>query len=267
VTNVSGTTSFFETPAGTYHIWVTGAGDPTDLRMDIPSIVISNQQILTLALTSSTGGVLLDGILFTQPLNAPGGTAPVTSYKNSMARLRIATNENITSATVTSSSGTTALLSSALSAPALGTYSLIPASSPLALAVNGVTTAFSFTPTPGADLTLLDAGSAHYFLLTDDNTRPVSGYAKLRLVNGISGSSSLSLTYNFQQIASNVAFGNVSTTTSVNSNITSSLSVNALYTASPVTLQSQGVYSVFMLGTSTASCVAPLSCGILSKDH
>ena len=36
---------------GTYRIRVTGAGNPSDLRLDIPSVVLANQQVATVILT------------------------------------------------------------------------------------------------------------------------------------------------------------------------------------------------------------------------
>ena len=90
----SGMSGYFEVPANTYHIWVTGAGDKTDLRLDMPSIGIADQQISTLALTSTTGGALVDGLLVNQQ-------GAVTARQNGNARMRIAANttSDLTSAT------------------------------------------------------------------------------------------------------------------------------------------------------------------------
>ena len=85
VTNLGVTTGYFEITKGTYHIWVTGVGNKTDLRLDLPSVVISDQQVLTLILTSTAGGVLVDGWLVTQQ-------AAVSAQTNASARVRVAAN-------------------------------------------------------------------------------------------------------------------------------------------------------------------------------
>jgi hypothetical protein len=123
----------------------------------------------------------------------------------------------------------------------------------------------------GADLTLLavgDGASPQFFLLSDDNTLPLSGMAKLRLVNGVNGlADNISLTADFNLLAQNVAPGTVSAAASVNGGIISLLQVNSsnantsLYVATNVSLQSPGVYSVFMLGDNTAPV------GILRRDR
>ena len=259
--NVSGVTPFYPVAAGAYHIWVTGAGVPTDLRLDIPSVAIGDQQVLTLALTSTMGGVLVDGLLIAQQ-------GAVTALKNTYARVRVAAsftaNGTISSAMV---NGNT-VVSSTLTSPAVSSYVLVPAG-PLTISVNNGNSAISnglTTASPGADLTLLAVGSLAspiYNMLNDDNTRPSAGGAKLRLVNGVNSGSSLSLTYNSQQIVSNVGFGTASPTANVTTGFDANLSVGALYAAaSPgVSLQSQGVYSVFMLGDSSSPS------GILLRDH
>ncbi len=49
-----------------YHVCITAAGDKTDLRLDIPSLTLTDQQIATLVLTRTSGGVLLHGLLLNQ---------------------------------------------------------------------------------------------------------------------------------------------------------------------------------------------------------
>jgi hypothetical protein len=91
---------------------------------------------------------------------------------------------------------------------------------------------------------------------------------KLRLVNGVNGlADNISLTADFNLLAQNVAPGTVSAAASVNGGIISLLQVNSsnantsLYVATNVSLQSPGVYSVFMLGDNTAPV------GILRRDR
>ena len=46
---------------GTYRIRVTGAGNPSDLRLDIPQVILLNQRVATVILTPTAGGTLANG--------------------------------------------------------------------------------------------------------------------------------------------------------------------------------------------------------------
>ena len=260
----SGMSSYFEVRANTYHIWVTEAGDKTDLRLDIPSITIDDQQISTLALTSTAGGALVDGLLVNQQ-------GAVAAQQNTNARMRIAANTttDLTSATAANLSllgGGSPFNSD------VGSYVLVPAgSTPIALSGGaGIGSCSSpVTTLHGKDLTLL-VMAATCTVLTDDNTRPVGALAKLRLVNGVNGGSNISLEDNSVLIASDVALGEASIpTTNGNQGIISTGSLSNLtvspttpaFSAANVALLSQGVYSLFMLGSSSAAT------GVLIHDH
>jgi hypothetical protein len=246
--NVSGTTLYNEVLANNYHVWVTGANNITDLRLDIPSVTIANQQILTLVLTSTTGGGLVDGLLVTQQ-------GAVQAQTNTNARIRIAANTTSPITAAIAGAAATPLIGTSTSFDnAVGSYVLVPAGS-TTITTNG-TAACTPVTTPGEDMTILVTGAYACNPLVDDNTRPTSGYAKLRLVNGVSGA--YSLAYNGVQVAQNIAFGTASVSTLnnqgiVNSGISASLvaspTVGTLI--SPVNLNSQGVYSLFLLGTSS----------------
>jgi Domain of unknown function (DUF4397) len=253
---VSSTSSYFEIPANTYHVWVTGAGDKTDLRLDIPSIAIADQQISTLALTSTSGGALLDGLLVDQQ-------GAVVARQNTNARIRIAANTttDLTSATA---AGLSLLGGVSPFNSDVGSYILVPAgSTPIALSSGtGIGSCASpVTTLHGEDLTLL-VTAATCTMLTDDNTRPLGNFAKLRLVNGVNGGSNISLEDNSVLVASDVALGEASIpTTNGNQGIVSTASLSNL-TASPTTpafsapnipLLPEGVYSLFMLGSSSAA--------------
>jgi hypothetical protein len=261
---ISSTSGYFEVPANTYHIWVTGAGDKTDLRLDIPSIALADQQISTLALTSTTGGALLDGLLVDQQ-------GAVAARQNTNARIRIAANTttDLTSATAANLS----LLGGASPFNSgVGSYILVPAgSTPIALSSGtGIGNCASpVTTLHGEDLTLL-VTAATCTVLADDNTRPPAGFAKLRLVNGVNGGSNISLEDNSVLIAPNVALGEASIPTlNGNQGIVSTGSLSNLtvspttpaFSAPNVSLLFEGVYSLFMLGNSSAAT------GVLIHDH
>ena len=259
VTNLGVASGYFEIPQGTYHIWVTGAGNKADLRLDLPSVVISNQQVLTLVLTATTGGVLVDGWLVTQ-------LGAVSAQTNASARVRVAAN--IALGSVVATANGVPLDSSTLVSPAVDSYALVPAGALSTSVVVGGATSTPNLPAAaaGADYTLLVTGTVavpQFFLLSDDNRLPIGGRAKLRLVNGVNGlAGNLSLTADANLVAQNVAFGTASTaaTIATTGNI-SQLQVNSagnvalLNPSYAITLQSQGVYSVFMLDTAPAAIV------------
>ena len=130
----------------------------------------------------------------------------------------------------------------------------------MSVVVNGTTfNVPNLNAAAGADLTLLAVGTAaspQFFLLSDDNRLPLSGRAKLRLVNGVNGlAGNISLTADANLVAQNVALGTASTAaTVVTTGNISQLQVNPPLSSPSIglTLQSQGVYSVFMLGDNAA---------------
>lgn len=254
VSNLGVASGYYEIPQGTYQVWVTGVGNKADVRLYLPAVVIGNQQVLTLVLTATTGGVLVDGWLVTQG-------AAVSAQTNTSARMRVASNvAGLTSVLATANGvqldGTTQI------SPQLDSYAVIP-SGPVTMSV--VVGGATFTPTvpaaaAGADYTLLVAGFAKaptFNLITDNNALPVGGMAKLRLVNGFNGAGNFSLTADANLVAQNVAFGVASTpATLASTGNASTLQVTPPFTttqltwlpSSSITLQSQGVYSVFILG-------------------
>lgn len=249
-------TSYTEITKGTYRIRVTGYGDKSDIRLDIPSVTLSDQQITTFMLTGTAGGVLVNGLTINQ------GSA-VTSYKNANARLRVvaAVTGN---ATVTA--GTTGgALNASLLAPTVGAYVTTSATlSGLAVAVNGAAVDTSaLTLTAGTDATLLvygDASAPKVKLLVDDNTpATVAANAKIRLVNVLNGlDSTITLNADYVAVADNVVFGAASTPASVAASttmrleVTSPLRAAALYTATDVSLAAQKVYTLFVMGDASA---------------
>lgn len=279
---ISGLTKYSTVPVpvppgnASYRIQVTGAGAGygNDVRLDIPSVTIGNQQILTLVLTPTIGGGLVDGLLVLQQGQVPQSSQnAVTSYKNYSARVRIAGNftANGIIVSATTSANGSPILGSDLTSPNVSSYMVIPlnrVTQALAITVNNASVPGVTTATPGADLTLLavTVGSVPtYYLLNDDNTLAAGGHAKLRLVNGVNNfTGSISLTYGglYQQ---NAAFGAASTTTSVPIPGGSPYAlfespIGGASLGSPA-LQAQGVYSVFMLGDASAASA------VLSTDH
>jgi hypothetical protein len=255
---------YVEIAKRTYHITVTGAGNKADLRLDIPSVVISDQQIVTLVLTATTGGVLVDGWLVTQ-------LGAVSAQINASVRVRVAANVEDAGVfgTVVATANGVSLEPSPLTSPDVGTYALVRAGA-LTIVVNGTSCNLANpNAAGGADLTLLVTGTSalpQCFVLNDDNRLPLGGRAKLRLVDGINNlvignnpDSNISLTADASLVAQNVVFGTASTATilATTGNV-SQLQVNSpgnialTHGQFGLTLLSQGVYSVFMLGDNAA---------------
>lgn len=263
--------TYGEITAGTYRIRVTAAGDKSDVRLDIPSVVLTDQQILTLVLTSTPGGVLVNGLL----LNQQG---PLQAQVNGFARVRLVAGA-AASGTVAATVNGIALSSGTVSTgkpPAIGTYLQVPAGALTAsVSINGTDVSpTGLSAAPGADLTLLVLGTAaapQVSLISDDNSPALtSGYVKLRLVHGVNGlNSTLTLQANNGVLtkSSNIAFGAAAESTQVIGSTTASptplevdsaTSSSALYAAN-VALLTPGVYTLFMLGdAATPSAVLRL---------
>ena len=73
---------------GTYRIRVTGAGNPSDLRLDIPQVILLNQRVATVILTPTAGGTLANGsVLIEQGSDGTGGLYSATPNTNARVRL------------------------------------------------------------------------------------------------------------------------------------------------------------------------------------
>jgi hypothetical protein len=198
-----------EIAKGTYRVRVTGTGSKTDIRLDLPSVTLNDQQIATLILTSVSGGTLVNAFVD----NEQGGT--VTSFPNTAARVRLlasASTSNSVSATVNG----TALSGGAVASPNLGAYSLITAGAlTTTVQIGGAAvTVPSFTAAAGTDNTLVVAGTPAaptITLIADDNSPDLdTTRAKLRLVDALNGvSGSLSMTVDFGTTLQ-AAFGAIS---------------------------------------------------------
>ena len=258
--------------AGTpYHVCITGANDSSDLRLDLPAVTLKDQQVTTLVLTPSSGGVLVNGVQIDQQ-------GLVAARQNTSARVRLvadAANGGTVSATI---GGQPAAL---LPSPKVGGYALVPVGTARTIATSvsingGTAVAGSVTAAPGADLTLLVTGTADAPLVTPipDNNRPSTVAAspvKVRVVNGINGlpvGSGVDLTVNnlLKPEASNVLFRTASTPIAATATTAAapsslevtlvvpngtSVSTTSVYKASgtnAVVLVAGKVYTVFVLG-------------------
>lgn len=250
---------------GTYRIRVTGAGDKTDLRLDLSGIDLADQQITTLVLTATPGGVLVHGMTIDQK-------GDVTPYKNPSARVRLvagAAPGGVAAATVNG-----VVLATGLTSPTVGAYKLVPAGDlelDVSLDGNALTTTAT-TLAAGSDNTLLvtSNGAAGAATLFADDNRPAltSANAKIRLIHGVGNlASPITLTADFSAVATDVATRSASTPAAIASSTTARLeattpsSTTALFLAEDVTLQAGKVYTLFMLGEAAAPQ------GVLRRDR
>jgi hypothetical protein len=249
---------------GTYRVRVTTSGNKTQVLLDLPAVTITNQQILTVALTPTTGGVLLDGSLLSQQ-------GAYTAARNTTARVRLAAA--VSGGVPVAASAGSSVIDSFTVAPSVGTYAIVPASGALNISVNGNSVgAPASTLSAGNDYTLLVYGSgtsATASLISDDNHLPtLTTNTKLRLINGLTGTvAGLTLEADFNPIASNVlpavasAYGTVAANSSMELDVTSALSSTAIYSRSDLNIAASSIYTLFMVGDSSAPQ------GLLRRDR
>lgn len=258
--------------AGTYRVFVTGLGTPTDLRNGLAgtTVTLANLQTATVLLTptSTLGGVLVNGSTVIQQV-ARGYSA----WRNTTARVRLVAAVSGNAKVDATAAGSTPI--DASTSPTVGNYAIVPAVGVLTVNVNGVAVTAPTTPplVAGGDATLLvygDPGAARASLITDDNRRPsASGTIKLRLVNGVTGTPGpLKMSAGFSQgddVAAGMASGylSVAGSTALQIDVTSPLKPN-FFPRSALNLGSDKVYTLFMLGDFAAPIGTPIKD---SKDY
>ena len=247
----------------TWNVCVFATGDTTTLLLDIPALTLKNQEIATLILTHTTGGVLLNGAVLDQQ-------GAMTPYTSTLARVRVAADATAgtTGGLVTVTLNGTDVTSQAAS-PSVGSYVTIP-SGPLttSITVDGVTTSNFTLPSAaaGSDYTLLVTGSQGgpaAALITDDNTPSTSTTqtVKARIVNGINGGSgTVSATIDSKTLG-NAAFGAASPYVTITATTGTSTVLPTSITTTPANLVNQSfttgqVYTVFIWGNASAPQLA-----------
>ncbi len=260
---------FREITARNYRILVVGTGNPSDVRLDIPDIALAEKTFYTLVVTQAgSGGVLMNGTLIAQQ-------GARTTAKNTKSRIRLAASV-ANSGSVTAKAGTTTLRTNYLSpnvSISSGGYITLDAGAavPLLIGINGtqVPNTGTMALDAGSDYTLLVSGSAaapKFVLLPDDNRLPAtSSFAKIRLVNGLSGTALLKATVSGASNAETTdtpagaasPYVGVLAAGSVSVEVNSSEAFLPLFTESVTVsgqslLTAQGVYTVFVLDGSTS---------------
>jgi hypothetical protein len=252
--------------ADTYEIIVTAKGNKDDVRLTLPSVTFASGEILTLALTATPGGGLVNGVLVQQ-----GG--PVTVVPASTARVRVVAALPATTPTATDVSATVGAttLADVASSPSPGSYTLVPAGSLTGYAVNvtgggtGTASDPAFTFDAGGDYTILVYGSAGAPTLQvlPDRNQTEGSLAVLRLVNA-ANTSSVTLFVDGMPVTGAVApYG--SSTGYFGEDAASPVQFNSgaipCSNCAGVPLESRGVYTYFVVGPSSAPYV------IVSRDR
>lgn len=278
----SGTLAGFrELTAKEYRIRVTGTGDPSDVRLDIPAVTLAAKTYYTLVITQAgSGGVLLNATLIAQQ-------GAKTTVKNTNARVRVAASVG-NFGLVSARAGTTSLVSSWRSPKvglSAGDYVQVTAgATTLTTSINGtVQPGIATTLTAGSDYTLLVYGTAAApltALIADDNRVPnVASRAKIRVVNGLSGTASVAGLVSGSSNAStkDALSGQASEYTAVLASGTTKIEALSSEAFDPIftetvsvsgtsLLAAQGVYTIFILdGQVTNGAAVPV--GRLTKDR
>jgi Domain of unknown function (DUF4397) len=266
------TSPFLSLTPGTYRIRVTGAGNPADLRLDLPSFVLASQQVAAAILTPTVGGTLVNGAVL-------GQQGTYTAGRNTTARVRLAAA--VSANAVVSASAASAPVAASVVAPSVSPYAIVPAGTPLTITVNGASVASPVAAlAAGGDSTLFvygAPGAATATLIADDNHLPtVTTNLKLRLINGLTGAATpLTLNAAFAVVASNIAPGAASTyavvgaSTALQLDVFSPSSPVPIYSTTttgsgaPLSLPANSVYTLFMLGDAAAH--PPIA--LLRKDR
>ena len=242
-----------------WNVCVFATGDTTTLLLDIPALTLKNQEIATLILTHTSGGVLLNGAVLDQQ-------GAMTPYTSTLARVRVAAD-----ATVGSTGGLVTVtingseVSSQAASPSVGSYVTIPSGTlTTSITVDGVTTNGVTLPSAnaGSDYTLLVTGSQSNpaaTLITDDNTPSTSTTqaVKARVINGVNGGSgTVSATIDSKTLG-NAAFGAATTYVPLVATTGTSTVLPTSVVTTPATLVNQSftageVYTVFIWGNASA---------------
>jgi len=241
----------------TWNLCVTANGDKSNVLLNIPTFTLKAQEIATLILTRTAGGVLLNAALLDQQ-------GALTPFANSIARVRVVADA-ASSGTVSATVNGVSLSGDAVS-PSINNYVAVPSG-----AVTG-TYQINDTSINGASLPNLAAGSdytlfiggtisAPTITLIQDNNTPSTSTSlpvEARVLNGVNGANgTVTANAGGKQVGSNVAFGAASTYTAMTAFTgTATLNVSIGGVAQPAqvnqTFTSGGVYTILVYGDAAA---------------
>lgn len=263
---------FKDVTSGTYRLRVTGAGDVNDVRLDITGLTLGSKEASTLVITAGSSGVLANAAQVIQ-----SGT--VNTFKNTQARVRLIAGAQAAGVATLSIGGTA--VGSGLRSPSIGAYARVESGAKAVdVTLNGVPVSLGTqTFTAGGDYTVVAFGSTgapQTRFYTDDNRLPATGRYRMRLIHADAAVDAVTFQVESQPLAGleNVLQGTVSAWATSNADssarveIITTSGIEQIYSDTEFNLQSQGVYTAFVLGgKSVAGTGAPVSTGIVRKDR
>ena len=239
-----------------WNVCVFATGDTETLLLDIPKLTLKDQEIATLILTHTAGGVLLNAAVLDQQ-------GALTAYANTIARVRVVADAAASGSVSVTLNGVDQ--ASEAASPSVGDYKTIAVGSISATVTIGSGTASGFTlpaPVAGNDYTLLvtgDASNPAATLITDNNTPSTSttNTVKARVINGVNGlTGSLSATIDNKSLG-NATLGTASSYVQIPAT-TGTSTVRGITTGTnPTDLVNQSyaagsVYTIFIYGDASA---------------
>lgn len=198
-------TSFDDIVAGTWRLRITTGGNPTELRLDT-TVTMGRERVGTLVVFASTSGMLVNAALLVED-------AAAVLLSNAHARLRFVNALSSNTAITPTIDGT----ASAATLPARSVTSYVEADigeRTLGALVGGASFTTTATLASATDVTfaLYGADGAPKLLVIDDDNRAptATGQSRIRLVNLVDGSGTLSLSINLGSAVLPVAPGETS---------------------------------------------------------
>ncbi len=247
-------TAYAEAVPGTYRIFITPAGTKEILFQSTPQVVSEGASI-TVAVFPSGGGKLVNAVLLLEGSSGSGTLLP-----NPIGRLK-AINAIPDAPPLNFKADGATLLSSVPFAGSSSYVQLATGSRTLQLesanVPGSIIASSSQTIAAARDYTLLALDSfaaPRLALITDDNTFPTSGFAKLRFINALAGSTSVDVLVDFAGQATGVGYGSASSYSQLAPGLTYTITfatpggVTVIATISPVELDAGGIYTAVLLG-------------------
>lgn len=250
--------------SGTYRMRVTLGGSKTDVRLDVGEVTLVSKGVLTVILTNTVGGTLVNAILLPQQ-------EALTFLRNEQAQVRVAAGVAAGSTVTAKVAGIP--LTVAAPANTLGNYRQLTSGAVTPdVQVDGVQVAAEeATLLAGGDYTLLvwvDQGQTRATFVTDNNRLPRPSFVKMRLINVMSGlGEPLTMAVDFYPVVEAVPLGQSAVNDEVDPLIDGQIDViqatsgTGVHTRTSVELRPRSVYSMVMFGDLTAPV------GVLRKDR
>jgi outer membrane murein-binding lipoprotein Lpp len=252
-------TTFSEVTAGSYKIIFTTAGTKDVIFQTTAATTYAAGAVVTVGIFPAFGGKLVNGVVLTS-----GSSASGTFLANPLGRLK-AVNAVPDSTPLNFKADGTTLLSNV---PFGGSSSYVTTSSgahTLQLEASNVpgSTIASLAQTidSARDYTMVAVNNLSLVQLVtfaDDNTVPVTGFAKVRFANTMVGSTVVDALVNFASQASSIPYKGTSSYYQLAPSLTYTFTfataggVSVITALTPVEIDAGGIYTVYLMGNAAA---------------